>query len=366
MESIADARLTARQSGEKKITIVGAGPAGLACAIALARHGRRVIVREQHDVVGHRFHGDFQGLENWTATEDVLEELQAAGIAPTFDHLAVFCGTAFDPRGTAYPVRSTRPLYYLVRRGNEPGTLDRVLYEQAIKAGAVVRFSDRAETIDGPAVLAGGPRAVDAIAVGYVFDTDMPDGDWLALNKRLAPLGYSYLLVHNGRGTVASCMFAGFKSWEEYVARTVSFFEDKAGLIMRNPRRFGGFASFRAPCASNKRGQPIIGEAAGLQDALAGFGIRYAMRSGLLAARSIIEGTDYGHLWRKELLPLVRVAMVNRFVFNILGEFGWGLALRKLGSADTGAVLRRFYQPSLWSSLIFPLAARLYHVPLGR
>ena len=58
-------------------TIVGAGLAGLACAIVLARAGRPGIVREGHKTVGNRFHGDFQGLENWSDGQDVLDELRA-------------------------------------------------------------------------------------------------------------------------------------------------------------------------------------------------------------------------------------------------------------------------------------------------
>ena len=64
---------------EEAITIVGAGPAGLVCAIVLAKAGRKVIVREWHNDVGHRFHDDFQGLENWSHDQDALQELATWG-----------------------------------------------------------------------------------------------------------------------------------------------------------------------------------------------------------------------------------------------------------------------------------------------
>ncbi len=89
------------------VTVIGAGPAGLACAIALARAGRSVVVREWHRDVGTRFHGDYQGLENWSATQDVLDELRAAGIETTFDHHAVSAGAAFDDRGRRFALRSS-------------------------------------------------------------------------------------------------------------------------------------------------------------------------------------------------------------------------------------------------------------------
>ncbi|MFZ5790109.1 MAG: NAD(P)/FAD-dependent oxidoreductase [Pseudomonadota bacterium] len=339
------------------VTVIGAGPAGLACAIVLARAGRRVLIREAHDRVGGRFHGDFQGLENWSSEEDVLDGLAAHGIMPRFDHHPVRAGVAFDAWGDRYRVASDRPIYYLVRRGSETGTLDRGLLAQALELGVDVRFGDRAQRADGPAILAGGPRVADAIAVGYVFDTDMADGNWIAFDDALAPLGYSYLLVHAGRGTVAACMFSGFKQEAEYVARTVEMFRERVGLSMRNAKPFGGFANFRLPRRAIQGGHLVVGEQAGFQDALAGFGMRYAMESGVLAARSLIEGLSYPALWRRNLLPRIRASVTNRMAFELAGARGrrWVLS-RRLAKGDVRDGLRRIYRASLVSAFLFPIA----------
>src|SRR6185295_19553962 len=66
------------------LEIIGAGPAGLAAAITAAKAGYRAVVYERSAGVGSRFHGDFQGLENWTTERDALEELASLGIEPTF------------------------------------------------------------------------------------------------------------------------------------------------------------------------------------------------------------------------------------------------------------------------------------------
>lgn len=354
-----------RQSSDSAVTIVGAGPSGLACAIVLARAGRAVVVREWHKTVGSRFHGDYQGLENWSDERDILDELRAAGIEASFECHPVHESTVFDAWGKGYEVRGDRPFYYLVRRGSAEGSLDRGLLEQARDAGAEVRFDDRAAEVDGLAVLAIGPRVAHAIAAGYVFETDMPDGSWAVFKNALAPLGYSYLLVHDGHGTVASCMFTGFKRQAEYVARTVTFFREKTGLEMRNPRSFGGYANFRLPRTAVQGGHLVVGEQAGFQDALAGFGMRYAFRSGILAARSLLEETDYTRLWRRELSPLLRTAAANRFIFNTIGERGWRWALRGLSRSDPEGKLLRLYRPSVLTRLVYPIARLRYRKPLS-
>src|SRR3974390_1627719 len=71
---------------------------------------------------------------------------------------------------------------------------------------------------------------------------------------------------------------------------------------------FGGFANFRLPRTASQGGHAVIGQQAGFQDSLTVFGKRYAIQSGLLAARSIVEGRDYTTLWRRELLPMLRTA----------------------------------------------------------
>ncbi len=349
---------------EGRITVVGAGVAGLTCAILLARSGRRVVVREARAQVGRRFHDDFQGIENWSAEQDVLEELAEAGIRLQCELVPVREGRVFDPDGKLHRITASRPLYYLVRRGPAPGSLDRDLLAQALEAGVEIRFGDPVHRVDGPAILATGPRRADAIAVGYLFETDMPDGDWLALSNRLAAFGYAYLLVHRGRGTIATCLFTDFERQEVYLRRTVAFFRRHADLRMRDPRRFGGYANFRLPRRAVQGDHPVIGEQAGFQDPLAGFGLRYAFRSAILAAQSLRAGTDYVEAWRGQLLPLMRTGVVNRFLFDSLGEGGWRRAVGRLADGDTVRVLRRFYRPSPWSRVLFPLARMVYRRPL--
>ncbi len=145
-------------ANHKGINIVGAGPTGPTCAIVLAQAGKKVMVREWHADVGHRFHDDFQGLENWTNPMDALDELASSGISTEFAYHGMNEGVVFDSQAKPYRVHGERPLFYLLRRGADDGTLDRALLDQAIGAGVEVRFNDRVTSTSSEMVLAGGPR----------------------------------------------------------------------------------------------------------------------------------------------------------------------------------------------------------------
>ena len=347
------------------VDISGAGLAGLAAAIVIAKAGGRPVVHEHNADVGGRFHGDFQGLENWTASEDVIEELGHLGIEATFDHAPYREFTIFDPEGREFRFRSSQPLFYLVRRGPQPGTLDTSLRNQAVASSVEIRFNDPCHHLPDGGIVAEGPRGSDAIAVGQVFDTDMADGAFGALSDELAPKGYSYLLVHNGRGTIASCLFQDYHNEKQYLARTVEFFRQKVGVRVMNAKTFGGTGNFLAVRTARKGLLLYAGESAGFQDALWGFGMRYAMLSGALAGQCILKASlqEYDHLWTERLGAALRASIVNRYLFEKLGDPGYTHLLSDVHKySDARDWLRGHYAETWWKSLLFPLASRAVRV----
>ena len=333
----------------------------MAAAITIAKRGGRAIVYERNTDVGIRFHGDFQGLENWTTDGDVLEELCSFGIEPAFGYAPFREAVIYDPRGREYTFRSSEPLLYLVRRGPHPGMLDASLRDQALVSGVEIRFGNPCHYLPEGGIIAQGPRAPDGIAVGYVFETDMADGVFAALSDQLAPKGHSYLLVHNGTGTIASGIFQDYLSGKKYLEATLEFFRGKTGISMRNLRHFGGIGNFLVPKTARQGNTLLAGEAAGFQDALWGFGIRYAILSGHLAARALLERMPekYDRLWKQRFGGTLRAAFVNRYAFEKFGDWGYGKFLDLIEhSRDVRAWLRRYYGLTFWKRLTYPFARR--------
>ena len=293
------------------IEVVGAGPAGLAAAITLAQRGRRVVVHEAQRAVGARFGADLQGLENWSAREDVLDGLRADGLGTAFAHFGCRRGLAFDAWDRRYELESPLPLVYLVERGPGPSSLDSALLRQALALGVEVRFGSRVQRLEGPGIVATGPKRADAVAAGYHFRTAMADGFWLVLDDALAPQGYAYLLVMNGQGTVKSCLFAGFEHQRSYVERTLARFRRLVGLEMQEMRFHAGVANIHLPTTALAGAHPLAGECAGFQDGLAGFGMRYAMRSGVIAAHALLGSEDYDARWREAMAGGLQASLVT-------------------------------------------------------
>lgn len=342
----------------QSIQIAGAGPAGLSAAITLARSGQKVIVHEANNEVGHRFGCDLQGLENWSTHQDVLSWMGEQGLSTDFSHLPCRHGIAFDAWDESYQIGSADPLFYMVERGPGDGTLDTALLKQALAEGVEIRLGSRLSSMQGPGILATGPRAADAIAVGYHFETSMENGFWVILDNSLAPQGYSYLLVLNGRGTIKSCMFRDFKKESIYVERTVDTFKRLLNVDMKNQKSHGGAANFYFPPRAVSGTYPMTGEHAGFQDCLWGFGIRIAMQSGILAANCMLQGTDFNKVWRRQWAARQRKSMVNRIFYSSLGNRGYRRVLRTSRSRRIEAeqLMYRLYRPSILGALLYPWA----------
>jgi len=343
--------------GSEPLRIIGAGPSGLAAAITASRAGRKAVVLERHHDVGARFKGDFQGLENWTTPVDALDDLLSLGIEPTFEAAPVFEQVCYGPDGVERLFRSRRPFYYLVRRGSAPGTLDQALKQQALAAGVEIRFGEAVRVPGQEGLGAWGPRRADAVAVGYLFETDLPDSSFAVLSNRFAPWGYGYLLVNGGSATLATCLFKDFTASDLYLERIVQFFQERLRFELRNARRFGGVVN--ACPAMPDLSQPFlrIGEASGVQDALWGFGIRIAVRSGVLAAHyGSGDPRVYRRLWQETIGRPFRTSLVNRFFFELAGDAGCRFLLKRLsGMDDPWKLMHGLYAPAAWKLALFPL-----------
>jgi len=347
--------------GATTVTIAGGGLSGLTAAMTVARRGGRAVVVERRRDSGARFHGDFQGLENWSTPGDVIEELGSMGVENSFDHTPFHGCVFFDPEGREYDCRSADPLWYLVRRGTEPGTLDQALKAQAVALGVEIEYGRAIDHLPEGGIVAHGPRHADAIAVGYVFPTDRPDGAFAAVSDELAPGGYAYLLVCRGRATLATCMFDDFHNERRYLDRTVEFFQHRLGVASMDGTRFGGFGNTMAEPTVRRGRLLFAGEAAGLQDALFGFGMRYALTSGYLAGCAWADGNlaSYERAYRHHLYPRMRAAEVNRHLYARGGHRAYRALVRRVtGAADPRAWLRRHYSGAWWTPLVYAWVKR--------
>ena len=342
-------------SERDRISVIGAGPAGLTAAITLARAGVPVTVYEKGPTVGTRFHGDFQGLENWSRERDVLDELQAMGLTINFAAKPRRSADFYDAYGQLHRISMKEPFFYLVRRGNVEGSLDRGLYAQAEEAGVQFRFNTKLDRVEGPAIVATGPRYADGICVGYLFETDLEDLTACVLSHRLAPRGYSYLLVADGQATLVSCHFADLPRWRNHLKATVEVFQKLFHFEMKDARFFSGYGNIFARERLREGQKLYVGEAAGLQDGLWGFGMRFAMRSGYLAAQSLLHNQDYEQLVRKELLPYHRAGLVNRFLWDLLSDRLFSFFLGRAERwPDARERLRRLTGPGFLKDRLYP------------
>ncbi len=312
------------KSVEGPIKIMGAGLSGLAAAIILAKAGKDVHVYDIRKDSGARFDGDFQGLENWTSDKDFFDELEEWGIDSKS-----FKSTLFHQIDLVHPDdKITTPwseniAYRVVERGTDDHTIDQGLKKQAIDAGATLHYKERVKPEECH-IIATGPKGVSAVAYGEIFHTTFPNHVSVQLNDKLAPGAYSYLIVIDGVGLICTCLWRKQKKPERYLNETIAWYEENYPELDREPfKRVGGKGDFTINQYYKENGICYVGEAGGLQDFMWGFGMRYAITSGVLAAHDILGKSNYEHDVRKILLPQIKSSVANRFLLNRMGNKGF-------------------------------------------
>jgi len=343
---------------KKKIKIVGAGLSGLTAGINLLEAGHEVIIYEQREDVGLRFDNDFQVIVNWMTEIDVIEALREMNIEMNFLASPIKQGIFFGPGfKNRVSFKSSKPIFYLTKRGSTENCIDFSLKQQFLKKGGNIEFNTKSslEDID---IIATGPKKAQLTTLGYNFETDFKDIVCEAIDSNLAPNVYAYLLIKDGQGTIATALSKDFQNQEIYLEKTIKAFEKGIGLTMRNKKKFKGFADFFLTETAIKNGKLYTGEAAGFQDNFVGLGMFFAIRSGYLAAKSIIEEIDYDKLWKREFNKFLKTSIINRFLFELIGDRGFKVIMRLIEKNQENLLdfVKKGYKLDWKMKTIYPVA----------
>jgi flavin-dependent dehydrogenase len=222
---------------------------------------------------------------------------------------------------------------YRVWRGPVPGSIDEALERQAKDAGVTIHYASRLPE-EKAAVIAWGPRKANLLVAGIEFGTPAEDSIEVLADDACAPQFYTYRIVEGGRGVIITCFPTDHTDGRRLLDRSVQRFQQIRAVPMRMIRRFGYGAALRVPSTATREGRLYVGEAAGFQDSLFAFGMRYAMRSGHLAARALAEDEDYDSLWREAFGHQLAVGGRNRRLYSLFGNLGYEAMIRILGSRN--------------------------------
>jgi flavin-dependent dehydrogenase len=348
----------------KTIKILGGGISGLTAAINLKYAGLDVEVYERKSFCGKRTR-DFQFLENWTFEENALDLLQDLNIQTHFFFKPWYSLELISPSSKKCLKRTSQPLMYLVKRGPLGDSIDYALQKQAIAAGVPIHFNSKLRTEEAD-IIATGIKEPTVIIMGITFPFDHSDKALTLFDDDLSFKFYSYFIVNDKVGEITSINPTARKDHKARLDLTVKRFEELLNFkISTVTHRFTSAASLFFLNNAQINNQYLIGEAAGFQDCLAGFGMIYAFKSGYYAARSIIENNDFDRLWTAEMLKPLNASRANRFLFEKLSNDGYeklvdmlgsqnAAIVKLLGGDDFQLVLKKLYNHSL-SHLLRPV-----------
>ncbi len=344
----------------EEIHILGAGLSGLAAATLLARSGKEVHVHELRKDSGARFDGDFQGIENWTGDTDFFDELEEWG----FDNKE-FKSDSFGiidlihPDDTISNPKTDGVAFRVIERGTADHTIDQGFKRMAIESGATIHYGAK-RSPEECQIVAAGPRESSAVAFGEIFETSHENIVAFQLNDKLAPGAYSYLIIIDGIGLICTCLWRKQRNSGRYLDETIAWYEENYSLDRRPIKRVGGKGDFGIPTKYVHEGRYYVGEAGGLQDFMWGFGMRYAITSGVLAAKAIMGECDYEKEVRKRLVPLVKASAINRFLMNRVGDRGFKMVANQWmrdqkRKGDGLKFMQWLYKPGLARKALWPI-----------
>lgn len=335
------------------VVIIGAGPAGLACAQALAERGREVLVLEEHPTVGLPVHC------TGVLGREVFDQLDL----PRDAILGYAASASFRaPDGLSVLIESDHIVAAVIDRGR----FDAALADRAVQAGATTQTGVRVQSIvandrgvvvkrsgDGVAIRAracvlacgaryrlnrdvglGVPRAHLLSAQIEVPFPTIPHIE-VQFGRHVAPSGFAWTVPFRRDGRSSArlgliCSRDVRRRFDAYLADCGRRVGADLGEVPRPRLRFLPLGPVERTYATRV---VAVGDAAGLVKPTTGGGIYYGLLSGRLAAETLDEALAadalgagnlrvYETRWRERLGPEIRAGLAFRAVASRLHDRG--------------------------------------------
>jgi flavin-dependent dehydrogenase len=320
------------------IKILGAGLSGLSAAILLAREDYLVEVYEKGNHIGGRFQKNICSIRNY-GEEKFLDEISKFGIQ--LREVNSIKKAVKISENYEHVVENENSLYSIVIRGRDKESIENQLYEKAINSGVEVHFNNEGLKYSDIDIFASGSEWMErnVYGVGYRYAKPKIDVDtiYLFYNNNASPLGYTCVVPDGENAIVLSVSFdkSKFAYLRDHLDR---YLEENSTLkkIFSNAtltEAIDGFGYYcKDPIENAIHNKKIyIGESAGFLDASRGFGIRYAIITAALAAKSIIEKEDYCFLLKKYFNDEFKENWSKRQKINKLTNEDYDVILSHLG-----------------------------------
>ncbi|MEM2955060.1 MAG: NAD(P)/FAD-dependent oxidoreductase [Candidatus Nanoarchaeia archaeon] len=315
--------------------ILGAGISGLTSAINLAKNGEDVIVYEKRPKVGMKMKPNFQLFGNWDTSDDIIDHLKSFGVDINYqtklDRIIFYSPNL---KHTAQLYSSSRPVGYTVIRGGK-NSLECYLAKQAKKLGVkiITNFNKRIKAD----IIAAGSKRLDGVGYGSIFKGRFDKKTAIVLfDYNYAPGGYAYILPHSKRIATVAIAMRPWDNPQNMFQKLISEHKIFKEHLVNSKLlyNFSGFINFSIPNTAIEGNSLLVGEAAGFQDAAFGFGMRYAIYSGYLASKSILERKNYDELWKKAFLHELKKTLKIRYVLEKIGNNFLNRLIKNIGERD--------------------------------
>lgn len=332
------------------VIVVGAGPAGATAAFELANAGARTLLIEKQKLPRHKTCGG-------GVTHKVAEAL-GCDLSSVVERTITKVVLTFK-MGRPRVLVSPDPIVYMVRRSE----FDNLLTRRAVTSGAQLlddtgvldlsaerhyTVSTARGTFSSDFVIgADGATGITARALGLMSDrvllpavehevdvSPRTAGYWVdKMSLDLGTLRASYGWVFP-KADHLNVGVGGFGPRSDFARHLKRY--DRAHLNRRVPDRARVRKTFGSVLPLRRKNAPIqkdramlIGDAAGLVEALTGEGIYYAVRSGQICARAILANAyfDYEAQIGQELMPDLLTARQSAAFYRWLPRLCYRCAL---------------------------------------